>query len=118
MTEFRIRLRSVRPKNGGAGVRVLHNEHPNYSEDVAENWRGTMIEQARFIAESGEGVDIDGFLVIALWADGQRSVGFRMPDRIPRELFPAYIAEMLRTDAITEKEAERTIDRRVFGEAP
>lgn len=112
MTEFRTRLRNVRFKDGGAELRVLHTDMPNRIEDTDENWRGKMIEHAKYIADSGDGAVLDGFVVIGLWSDGKRSLGCRNSPRIPRELFPSYIAEILRTDLITENEAEQTFDRR------
>ena len=75
-----------------------------------ENLRGVMIRHAKMIADNkGE---MDGFLVIGLWADGTRSLGYRVSQRIPRELLPAYVAEMVRTDCVTEWQAERTFDDR------
>ncbi len=112
MSEFRVRLRSVRPKNGGASVTVLHNPMPNYSGDEPDNWRGRLLDHARYIAENHDGAVLDGFVVIGMWNDGRRSCGYRMTPRVSRELFPSYIAEILRTDAITENEAEATFDRR------
>lgn len=112
MTEFRTRIRSVRMKNGGAQVHVLHTEQPNEIDGMAENWRGKMIHHAKGIA-SYEG-DLAGFVVIGLWADGARSVGYRMAPHIPRELFPSYIAEMLRSDAITDKNASDVFDDRFY----
>lgn len=106
MTEFRAQIGRVRMKNGGADVHILHNPMP----DNGENWRGKMVDCARVISEY-EG-DLDGYLVIGLWADGTRSLGFRMTPRIPREMLPSYIAEIIRTDVITEHEAERTFDNR------
>ena len=105
MTEFRARISAVRPKNGGEIVLL-----PTPVNRDGENLRGKMIQHAKIIADNDG--EIDGFLVIGLWADGRRSLGYRMPYRIPRELLPAYIAEIIRTDCITENEAERTFDRR------
>lgn len=110
MTDFRIRLRSVRMKNGGASVSVLHAATPN----DGENWRGKIIEHAKYIATNDTPAELDGFVVIGLWNDGTRSVGYRMTPRIPRELFPSYIAEILRTDAITENEAANVFDDRFY----
>lgn len=75
-----------------------------------ENLRGMMIRHAKMIADNGG--EFDGFIVLGLWADGTRSLGFRIPKRIPRELLPAYFAEILRTDCVTEWQAERTFDQR------
>lgn len=102
MTEFAARIRSVRSKDGK--VVALHNPMPN----DGENWRGKMIEHAKGIAEN-EG-NIDGFIVLALWDDGKRSLGYRMSSRIPREFLPSYIAEIVRTDIVTEWQAENTFN--------
>lgn len=103
MAEFRARIRSVRLKHGGNIVMF-----PTPIDRHNENLRGVMIGHAKMIAENqGE---LDGFLVIGLWADGTRSLGFRISPRIPRELLPAYVAEMIRTDCVTEWQAERTFD--------
>ena len=104
MTEFRARIRSVKMKNGGADIAML----PTPVNHEGENLRGKMIEHARIIADN-EG-DMDGFIVIGFWADGARSMGFRVPQRIPRELLPAYVAEMVRTDACTEHEFHRCFE--------
>lgn len=105
MTEFRARIRSVRMKGGGASVRIL----PTPEQHDGENWNGKLIENAKHIA--GYEGEMDGYLVLGLFADGTRSMGFRLPRRIPRELWPAYVAEVLRTDLITEWEAEGTFHR-------
>ncbi len=105
MREFRARIRSIRPKAGGHII-VL----PTPADRDNENLRGVMIRHAKMIAEN-EG-EFDGFLVIGLWADGTRSLGYRIPQRIPRELLPAYVAEMVRTECITDWQAEQTFDNR------
>ena len=114
MTDFRAKIGKITMKNGGAVVHVLDNAMPNYVKDTPENWRGTMLRHAREIAADGDNGDakIDGFVIAAIWDDGKRSLSYRMSPRIPRELFPSYIAEMIRTDAVTENEAENTFDRK------
>ena len=102
---FAARIRSVRMKNGGATVRVLHTPQPN----DGENWNGKMVENAKAMAGQG---DVTGYVVLAFYADGTRSAGFRMTPLVPRELFPSYVAEILRRDAITEYEAEMVFDRK------
>lgn len=105
MSEFRARIRSVKPKAGGDIVMF-----PTPIDRDGENLRGTMIRHAKMIADNAG--EMDGFLVIGLWADGTRSLGYRVSTRIPRELLPAYIAEILRTDVVTEWQAEQTFDQR------
>jgi hypothetical protein len=106
MTDFRARIGRVRMKSGGADVRVLHTPQPN--DGGTENWRGKLIEHAKEVA-GYEGV-LDGYVVIGLWEDGCRSLAYRFSPRIPRDLMPSYVAEMLRRDAITEHEAKETFN--------
>ena len=105
MSEFRARIRSVRPKTGGQLIMF-----PTAVNADGDNLRGKMIEHAKII--SGNSGELDGFLVIGLWADGRRSLGYRMPARIPREMLPAYIAEILRTDCVTDWQAGFTFDEK------
>jgi hypothetical protein len=112
MTEFRARIKSYRMKAGGADIRVLHNPMPNEFDGVEENYRGKIIQHARWIAETDPQHTMDGFIVIGLWDDGTRSVGYRIPKRIPRELVPHYVAEILRTDAITDNEFDQKFEWR------
>lgn len=102
-----MRLRSIRMKNGGATIHVLHTPIDSEIDGRSENLRGKLIGNAKQVA-SYDG--LDGYIVIGLFSDGTSSVGFRIPPRIPDSLLPSYIAEMLRRDAITEREAERVFD--------
>lgn len=106
MTEFAARIRSIRPKNLSTNVVVFPTPMPDDGGD--ENWRGKMIEHAKNIA--GNEGNLNGFLVLGLWDDGRRSLGFRFTSHISRELLPAYIAEIVRTDIVTQWEAENTFD--------
>jgi len=108
-----MRLRRIRFKDGRAPIEVLHTAMDFKADEEPENLRGALMRNAKLIASYGEsGSALDGFILIGLFADGKRSLGFRMPARIPRELLPAYVAEMIRTDAITGKEAADEFDRR------
>lgn len=108
-----MRLRSVRMKDGGAKVRVLHTPMPNVCGDVAENYRGKMISAAKFMGDqNGNGSELDGYIVMGLFSDGTSSMGYRFPERIPRALVPAYVGEILRRDVITEREAEQVFDKK------
>lgn len=112
MSEFAARIRRVRVKNG-ADVHVLHNPMPDELDGTPENWRGKLIEHAKAVASQGsDDAPLDGYIVIGLFADGMSSVAFRVPQRIPSCLVPAYVAELMRRDAITENEAERVFDQR------
>lgn len=105
MPDFKARIGRVRMKAGGADVRVF----PTALDDNNENLRGKLIGNAKAIA--GYDGEMDGYLVIGLWTDGARSLGFRIPPRIPREMLPHYVAEIIRSDAVTDHEAERTFER-------
>ena len=92
-------------------MHVLHNEPTDETAFGKENLRGKIIEHARRVAEfSKEDSKLDGFIMIGFFSDGTRSCGYRIPKRIPRELLPAYVAEILRTDAITGNEASKIME--------
>lgn len=112
MTEFAVRIRRIRMK-GGADVHVLQNPMPDDLAGTPENWRGKLVQHARSISEQGtESGPLDGYIVIGLFADGASSIAFRMPERIPACLLPAYVAELLRRDTIVADAAERVFDSR------
>jgi len=102
-----MKLRTVRFKDGRAPIHVIHNRVPAGSESMP----GTLHNHARNIADMDEkGSPLDGFLVIGMFADGKTSIGYRMPERVPRCLLPGYISEIIRRDAITDHEAEQVFD--------
>lgn len=108
-----MRLRSVRMKDGGATISVLHTARNDGDPDQPENWRGVILSQAKRIADYDEpDSHLDGFIVIGMFSDGTTSIGCRLPERIPRALIPAYVNEILRRDVITEREAARVFDRK------
>lgn len=108
-----MRLRRIRFKDGRAPIEVLHNAQDFDFGDKLESLRGALIGSAKaIVGYENPGAALDGFIVLGFFADGRRSLGFRMPKRIPRELLPSYVAEILRTDAITEKEAADVFDQR------
>jgi hypothetical protein len=98
-------------KSGGADVRVLNREPINPD---GEDWRGKIIANARGIAEqASEEAPLVGYLVVGIFEDGCSSIGYRYdPKRcpIPRTLMPAWIAEVIRRDLITEVEAKTLFD--------
>lgn len=107
MTEFRARIGRIRMKNGGAVVRVLDRKPINPN---GEDWRGRLTLAARKIADQGtEAAPLAGYFVMGVFADGATSTGFRYdPDQlsaIPRTLWPAFAAEIIRRDLIVENEA-------------
>jgi hypothetical protein len=99
-------------KNGGAELRVI--ERGDFPNPGDEDWRGTVLRNARKVADlATDDAPLAGYVLIGLYADGGASVGFRYDkDRtpIPRALFPAWVAEVLRRDMITAHEAEITFD--------
>lgn len=115
MTDFAARISRVRMKEG-ADIHVLHTPREHLNENgEAENLRGKIIEHAKQVAAYDEPTStLDGFLVIGLYHDGSASVGFRLPARIPSALAPAYIAEMLRRDAVTSRESQNTFNRMFY----
>lgn len=110
MTGFGARIRRVRMRDG-ADVSILPTPMLNKLGDEPENWRGKLIANAKGIADQGSpDSKLDGFIIIGLFDDGANSIGFRLPERVPTSLWPAYVAEILRRDIVTEREAERVFD--------
>lgn len=108
-----MRLRRIRFKDGRAPIEVLHTPQDFVFGDKPESLRGSLIGSAKaIVGYENPGAALDGFIVLGFFEDGRRSLGFRMPKRIPRELLPAYVQEILRTDVITEKEAADVFDQR------
>jgi hypothetical protein len=106
MSEFRARIGRVRMKNGGADVRVLDREAVN---SKGEDWRGSVVSNARKIAEQATAdAPLVGYLVLGIYGDGCSSIGYRYDyakSPVPRMLIPAWIAEIVRRDIITEPAA-------------
>lgn len=112
MTEFAARIRRIR-MHDGADVHVLRNPMPDAVDGDHENWRGKLVEHAKAIgAYDEEGKHLDGYIVIGFFSDGATSTAMRMPERLPRCLAPAYVAELVRRDVVTELEAERVFNRK------
>lgn len=111
MSEFRAKIGRIRMKNGGADVRVLDRETPNLGE---ENWRGSIIANARTVAEQAtEKAPLVGYVVIGMYGDGCSSVGYRYdPERcpVPRALLPSWLAEIVRRDLLMGVEARDVFD--------
>lgn len=95
MPEFAARIRNVRLKDGGTALYVL----PREQMDMAARFRNSV----EHIINSKDST-LDGYVAIGLYGDTMRLCYYRMPNRIPRELVPAYIEEIMRTDAVTEDE--------------
>lgn len=113
MTDFAARIGRVRMKNGGADVHVLESKP---GPDGAEDWRGAVVRNAKAVAEMGtDASPLVGYLLIGIFGDGATSVGFRVDeDRcvVPRALFPAWVAEIVRRDLVSAQEAEIVFDNR------
>lgn len=108
-----MRLRRIRFKDGRAPIEVLHTPQDIVCDGEGGGLRGALLQSAKALAGFDRpGEQLDGFIVLGFFDNGCRSLGFRMPKRIPRELLPSYVAEILRTDAITEKEAADVFDQR------
>jgi hypothetical protein len=112
VSEFGARLSRVRMKSG-ADLSLLPTPL-NFGDPAdPENWRGKLVQHAKQIADNDEtGSKLDGFIVLGMYSDGSTSIGYRLPDRLPRCLIPAYAAEILRRDVITDNEAELVFDRK------
>lgn len=111
MDEARTRIGRVRMKNGGADVRVLHQQPANGEED----WRGSILKNARAVSEQAtDDAPLVGYVLVGIYADGCTSVGYRYDSKtcpIPRTLLPAWLAETVRRDLLINEEA-----RDVFNE--
>lgn len=111
MSDFAVRLRRVRLKNGPE-ITVLHRGEPNPD---GEDWRGVMVRHARDIAgRATDEAPLAGFVVLGIFADGTTSLGYRYDVHqrlaIPRALIPAWVAEIIRRDIITNIEARDVFD--------
>lgn len=93
------RIGKITLKASGTEVRVLHNPAPN----EGENWRGTIIQHARMIAEHQPDNELCGFVIVAMFDDGGYSSSCRMGpgSRIGRTALPAYVGDIVRRDFIT-----------------
>lgn len=110
MTDFAARISRVHMKDG-ASVTILPTPMDNGNPEQPENWRGKLIEHAKQIAgQDAPGSKLDGFVIMGMYSDGCTSLGFRIPDRLPRALIPAYVCEVLRRDVVTAREAEVVFD--------
>lgn len=97
------RIGKVRMKDTGFEFRVIGGVRDPENDNGA-----AMMRHARDISQWP---DMAGSIVIGIFKDGKTSVGFRWDDAmapIPRSLLPAWVAEIIRRDLITEIEAERT----------
>ena len=103
MPEFAARIRNVRLKDGGTALYVL----PREQADMATRFRSSV----EHIINQPD-CTLDGYVVIGFYADTMRLACYRMPNRIPRELAPAYVEEIMRTDAVTEDEFHRIFEWR------
>lgn len=121
MNARHCRIGKVALKGGGAELRILHQATP---DPGSENWRGKIVSAARDIAGYSEAdSDLVGYFVVGFFSDGAHSLGFRYDSTrspIPRRLMPAYLAELIREDAVTGQKADDVAvgvyNRTVFGE--
>lgn len=107
------RIGKIRMKAGGAEVRLIRQE--TQDADGSENWRGRILSSARAMADFSEpDRELVGYFVMGMFSDGSVSTGWRYdPARspLPRALMPAYVAEVVRQDMITEPEACDAVNR-------
>lgn len=85
MRQSHLRLRSVTPKDGGAHVRVLHNDIPGIVSRDLRDFAGYIAER--------RAADMAGYVIIAWSNDG--SVGTRLfvgnNKAVPRLMIPEFI---------------------------
>ena len=94
------RIGKVRMKATGFEFRVIQG-----TPDPENDFGARMMSCAREISTDD---DLVGYMVIGLTENGYRC-GFRWDDSkstIPRTLFPAYIAELVRREILTAPEAK------------
>lgn len=103
------RIGKIRLKAGGAEVRVLDRQTPHHGE----NWCGKIVDNARGIASHDQdGARLVGYVIMGLFSDGSHSTAWRYDPAlspIPRRLLPAYVAEVVREDLITEQAVDRKL---------
>jgi len=100
------RIGKVRMKETGFEFRVMQGP-PEPESDFGAR----MMACARAISSDP---DLVGYVVIGLTPDAYRC-GFRWDDEhssIPRTLFPAYMAEVLRREMLTGPEAASVFDEK------
>lgn len=99
------RIGKVRMKESGFEFRVI-----NGVADPESAFGARLMDNARTI---GSDTALAGYLVVGLTEDGGYRCGFRWDDEkspIPRTLMPAYVAEIVRRELITDVEAEQIFD--------
>lgn len=102
---------------GGADLHILNTPTGPHGE----NWAGKLITNAKKVAEyEAPGCDLVGYLVFGLFSDGSHSSGFRWDANrspIPRRMMPAFIAEIVREELVTEELAQQAAAD-VFNQGP
>ncbi len=106
MSDFAARVRRVRMKSGGADVCVL--SAPPKLNELSE----ALLQTARHIVtEQDENSTLEGYAVIALYADGQKNLCYDLTGNhgVPVELLPAYMSELMRRVSV-QRIASATFD--------
>jgi hypothetical protein len=102
-------------KGGGADLHVLHREPINPN---GEDWRGNIVNGARKCADfATEKAPLVGFVLVAMYADGGASVGYRYDlERcpVPRAAIPGWVSELIRRDMLTAPEARSVFDEMFY----
>lgn len=107
MTDFTARVRRVRMKAGGADVRVFPS--PASVNDISD----ALLKSARHIvSEQDETSTLEGYAVIALYADGQKNICYDLSGDhgVPLELLPAYMSELMRRVTVARTAADTFSD--------
>ena len=105
------RIGKVRLKQGGAEIRVLHNDRRSPGLNGSpENWNGKIVENARAIAEDDP---IVGYVIVAVFENGKYNSACRIdPKRcpVPTTLWPAYVEEVVRRVTVTKAEIDDALE--------
>ena len=79
-----------------------------------ENWRGTLIENARQVSSfETSDTPLTAYIVLGIYKDGTHSIVHRYdPDRcpIPSRLLPAFVEELVREVVVTERAIDMAIN--------
>lgn len=92
-------------------MRLIRQEKPNQGGEA--NWAGALLAGARKAVEWQEqDGPISGYVLLAFYADGSTWASHRWGNESPinRCALPQFIAEVLRRDVITGKEAQEVFD--------
>lgn len=98
-------------KAGGADLRIIDRKIDSPDE---ENWRGTLVANARRIADiATDDNPLTAYITIGIFQGGASSIAYRYDAErcgVPWLLFPAWVAEIIRRDAVNDPQAREIFD--------